>query len=122
MRADNPCLTCGACCAHFRVSFHWAEAAPALNGTVPPEMTEKLDNFRVVLKGTNEKKPRCIALEGKIGECVKCTIYGNHPSPCREFEFSWQNGQPHDRCDQARAAWGLPPLHTTEVESMISEN
>ena len=22
----NPCVTCGACCAHFRVSFYWAEA------------------------------------------------------------------------------------------------
>ncbi|MBV6367487.1 YkgJ family cysteine cluster protein, partial [Pseudomonas aeruginosa] len=21
MSTDNPCLTCGACCAHFRVSF-----------------------------------------------------------------------------------------------------
>ncbi|RBC12798.1 YkgJ family cysteine cluster protein, partial [Xanthomonas oryzae pv. oryzae] len=19
----HPCLTCGACCAYFRVSFHW---------------------------------------------------------------------------------------------------
>ena len=24
----HPCLTCGACCAHFRVSFHWSEADP----------------------------------------------------------------------------------------------
>ncbi|MBB8903342.1 YkgJ family cysteine cluster protein, partial [Escherichia coli] len=22
----NPCITCGACCAFFRVSFYWAEA------------------------------------------------------------------------------------------------
>ncbi|MBE0930280.1 YkgJ family cysteine cluster protein, partial [Escherichia coli] len=22
MSTDNPCLTCGACCAHFRVSFY----------------------------------------------------------------------------------------------------
>ncbi|WP_142908916.1 CxxCxxCC domain-containing protein, partial [Klebsiella pneumoniae] len=22
----NPCMTCGACCAFFRVSFYWAEA------------------------------------------------------------------------------------------------
>ncbi|MEG6657786.1 YkgJ family cysteine cluster protein, partial [Pseudomonas aeruginosa] len=25
MSTDNPCLTCGACCAHFRVSFYWGE-------------------------------------------------------------------------------------------------
>ncbi|MBR7358785.1 YkgJ family cysteine cluster protein, partial [Klebsiella pneumoniae] len=23
----NPCMTCGACCAYFRVSFYWAEAS-----------------------------------------------------------------------------------------------
>ncbi|THB82127.1 YkgJ family cysteine cluster protein, partial [Pantoea allii] len=22
---SNPCVSCGACCAHFRVSFYWAE-------------------------------------------------------------------------------------------------
>ncbi|HOC10952.1 MAG TPA: YkgJ family cysteine cluster protein, partial [Thermomonas sp.] len=21
----HPCLSCGACCAYFRVSFHWSE-------------------------------------------------------------------------------------------------
>ncbi|OZZ73507.1 zinc/iron-chelating domain-containing protein, partial [Klebsiella pneumoniae] len=26
MSEINPCMTCGACCAYFRVSFYWAEA------------------------------------------------------------------------------------------------
>ncbi|EEX7666747.1 YkgJ family cysteine cluster protein, partial [Escherichia coli] len=26
MNNPNPCMTCGACCAFFRVSFYWAEA------------------------------------------------------------------------------------------------
>ncbi|EAX0008081.1 YkgJ family cysteine cluster protein, partial [Salmonella enterica] len=25
MSVLNPCMTCGACCAYFRVSFYWAE-------------------------------------------------------------------------------------------------
>ncbi|EJT1381768.1 TPA: YkgJ family cysteine cluster protein, partial [Escherichia coli] len=24
MNNPNPCMTCGACCAFFRVSFYWA--------------------------------------------------------------------------------------------------
>ncbi|HCB0868544.1 TPA: YkgJ family cysteine cluster protein, partial [Klebsiella pneumoniae] len=24
MSEINPCMTCGACCAYFRVSFYWA--------------------------------------------------------------------------------------------------
>ena len=39
---SHPCLTCGACCAFFRVSFHWSEADPALGGQVPFELTESL--------------------------------------------------------------------------------
>src|SRR5690606_40667371 len=34
----HPCLACGACCAHFRISFHWSEAEPGLGGTVPIEL------------------------------------------------------------------------------------
>lgn len=26
MDAYNPCLDCGICCTHFRISFYWAEA------------------------------------------------------------------------------------------------
>ena len=38
----HPCLTCGACCAHFRVSFHWSEADPEQGGAVPAALTEPL--------------------------------------------------------------------------------
>lgn len=37
----NPCMTCGACCAYFRVSFYWAEASDG-GGTVPVHLTEPL--------------------------------------------------------------------------------
>jgi len=34
MSIDNPCLTCGACCAYFRVSFYFGECVSA-GGAVP---------------------------------------------------------------------------------------
>ncbi|HWU69743.1 MAG TPA: YkgJ family cysteine cluster protein, partial [Pseudoxanthomonas sp.] len=38
----HPCLSCGACCAIFRVSLHWSEADPEQGGRVPIELTEPL--------------------------------------------------------------------------------
>lgn len=60
--------------------------------------------------GTNCKSPRCISLEGDVGSEVKCTIYEQRSSPCREFEASWVDGQANSDCDAARAAFGLQPL------------
>lgn len=112
--AFNPCINCGACCACFRASFYWTEASPEAGGTVPPELTEKLDNHRVVMQGTNCKSPRCIALQGTIGVAVACSIYPLRSSVCRDFPYAWQDGDPHDRCDRARALHGLPPLEPPE--------
>ncbi|EER5964904.1 YkgJ family cysteine cluster protein, partial [Escherichia coli] len=41
MNNPNPCMTCGACCAFFRVSFYWAEADDA-GGKVPVSLTEQI--------------------------------------------------------------------------------
>ncbi|WP_374212354.1 YkgJ family cysteine cluster protein [Thiothrix subterranea] len=32
----NPCMTCGACCASFRVSFYWGETDAAPLALYPP--------------------------------------------------------------------------------------
>ena len=77
---------------------------------MPAELTDKLNDFMRVMKGTNSPTPRCIALQGTIGERIWCSIYEQRSSVCREFPVAWENGEPHDRCDKARAAWGLPPL------------
>lgn len=108
--ALNPCLDCGACCACYRASFYWTEAAPELGGRVPPELTEKLNDHMSYMKGTWGAEPRCIALQGTIGEVVQCSIYADRSSGCREFPYAWENGEPNERCDRARAKWGLPPL------------
>lgn len=47
MSDHNPCMTCGACCAYFRVSFYWAEASDG-GGTVPVDLTEPLTPFCAV--------------------------------------------------------------------------
>ena len=106
----NPCLTCGACCAFYRASFYWAESDLVQTQGVPDEMTEKLNNFRLVMKGSNGPKPRCIALMGIIGQKVHCSIYDLRASVCREFPPSWENNIHNEHCDKARTAWGLLPL------------
>lgn len=47
MSVLNPCMTCGACCAYFRVSFYWAEGDDA-SGRVPASLTESITPFYVV--------------------------------------------------------------------------
>lgn len=108
MSAETVCLQCGACCAYFRVAFYWAEADPGAGGAVPIAFTEKLDPLRLVMKGTHSRPVRCVALEGTVGDCVRCTIYENRPTACRELQVAWLNGVPSEQCDRARLAWGLP--------------
>ena len=107
---DNPCVSCGACCAYFRASFYWGETTLSPGGTVPAELTQKLNEFRCVMRGTDGPTPRCIALLGEIGQSVRCSIYSLRSSVCRDFPFSWDNRLPNERCDRARLAWGLAPL------------
>jgi Fe-S-cluster containining protein len=102
----SPCLSCGACCARFRVSYYWGEAVPE------GYYTETTPMFRS-LKSTNdsEGRPRCDALTGAIGEAVACGIYSERPSPCHNFKHSYEDGGPHEpRCDEARSKFGLVPL------------
>lgn len=103
----NPCQSCGACCATFRVDFHPAELAGgafAWGDGVPVEMVECLLPQLMRMKGTDAQPPRCIALQGVIGEAVACGIYAGRPSPCREFDVE------HAACNQARRHCGLPAL------------
>lgn len=106
----NPCMTCGACCAYFRVSFYWAEGDDA-GGYVPASLTQQLSPFLRCMDGTNQKHVRCVALEGQIGVEVHCSVYENRPTPCREFAMSGEDGQINDACNRARASYGLPSLY-----------
>ena len=106
----NPCLSCGACCALFRASFYWAETSEYTPGGVPSDLTIKINDFYVAMKGSEKNPPRCDGLIGMIGRKVHCKIYENRSSICREFKPAFEDDVPSPRCDQARIAWRLKPL------------
>ncbi len=112
MDTANPCISCGACCAHFRVQFYWREAnAGESDHVVPHGFFEELTTFLRCMAGTAKKhRPKCLGLQGRIGQNAVCSIYSCRPTPCREFNASYSDGQNHPRCDEARKAHGLRPL------------
>lgn len=121
--ASHPCLTCGACCAYFRVSFYWREAEPDSETQVPVELTDNYSSTFRTMKGTSNKHhARCVALEGKVGEQVGCSIYQHRPTPCRAFDASFENGEHNPRCDQARAKYGLRPLQRKDWLSAFAQS
>jgi uncharacterized protein len=113
---SNPCLSCGACCAYFRASFHWLETTDAPGGSTPAELTTAVTRHLVAMRGTDRQPPRCVSLEGDIGAAVRCSIYEKRASPCREFQASWVDGVHNERCDRARGAHGLAPLEPDTVQ------
>jgi hypothetical protein len=115
--SPNPCLSCGACCCHYRVSFYWREADDDTPGGVPVGMTEDFNDMRRMMRGTNDRAPRCVALEGEIGGLAPCAIYERRPSVCREFPASYSDGRHNERCDKARIKYGLPPVSPADWES-----
>ena len=109
MSDNNPCLSCGACCAHFRESFFWGECQSA-GGSVPDSVVVAINSTFVAMIGTDRKPTRCSALMGEVGQGVRCTMYENRSSSCQDFHASWEHGEHNPRCDAARAAHGLLPL------------
>lgn len=118
----HPCLCCGACCAAFRVAFHWSEASPEQAGITPPELTEPLDPHRVNMRGTQQRRPRCVALRGQVGHDANCSIYEQRPSPCRDLKASFENGLHSPQCDKARAIYSLPPLQAGDWLALLDLN
>jgi Fe-S-cluster containining protein len=107
---SHPCLSCGACCAIFRISLHWSEAEAELGGTVPAQLTEPYGRHQRAMRGTATAPVRCIALQGDIGVHAPCRIYAQRPQVCRDLAAAWEFGTPSPQCDRARAAHGLPLL------------
>jgi Fe-S-cluster containining protein len=107
---DSACTRCGACCAAFRVDFHRADLASGDNAGVPVALTVALTGSLVRLRGTDAAPPRCVALDGEVGQAVRCTIYQRRPGPCRDFAPYAALGIGDDACDRARRRHGLAPL------------
>ncbi len=104
-QALHPCLTCGACCASFRVDFSIHELDEQ-GGPVPAGLAVEVTDHTCRLRGTDHSPPRCAALTGKVGVKAACGIYEWRPSPCREF------AEGSEACQRARARHGLPPLES----------
>lgn len=107
---QDACLSCGACCAFFRVSFYGAEAV-----AIPAQMVEDLSPVYSCMVGTNQTQPHCIALEGKIGERVGCRIYPVRSSTCKQVQMG------DSQCQKARAAYGLIALKTLDSQQMEND-
>jgi len=103
---DHPCLTCGACCSTWEVQFDAAEVTTALTPHVVPAATDRHRRMR----GTETDCPRCVGLSGTVGGRVRCTLYADRPSPCRDVLASLEHGARDPTCDEARARHGLPRL------------
>jgi len=105
----DACMSCGACCTYFRVSFYWAEAEP-----MPENMVESLTPVYSCMKGTNQANPRCVALQGEVGQQVSCSIYEARSSSCKEVQIA------DSQCNKARLAHNMIPL--TLLEEPDAEN
>jgi uncharacterized protein len=101
--SDQTCLTCGACCAAFRVDFSVQESARD-GGCVPEGLCVEVTSTTQRMRGTDHSPPRCAALVGKIGERASCGIYEWRPSPCHELEMG------SEACQRARRLHGLVAL------------
>jgi Fe-S-cluster containining protein len=115
----HPCLKCGACCAFFRVSFHWSETFSESHG-VPIAFTQQISPYANAMTGTDQKNPRCIGLEGEVGIATRCRIYSNRPNCCRTFKASYEDGTQNPSCDQARVGKGMLVLTSLDWPSAKS--
>jgi len=105
----NPCTSCGACCASFRVDFA-REELQSEGGTVPDGLAVELTGSLCRMRGTDHAQPRCAALIGTVGVKAGCGIYEWRPSPCREFGLRAPVGIGDEACERARARHGLAPI------------
>jgi hypothetical protein len=105
----NPCLSCGACCASFRVDFDRSELASE-GGCVPDGLAADLGGRLIRMRGTDHAQPRCAALQGQVGQKTSCAIHEWRPAPCREFGLTAPLGIGDEACARARRRYGLTPL------------
>jgi Fe-S-cluster containining protein len=88
------CQACGACCCNTDENraeeyIDYVEVTPRAALNRRPDLVRKL----TVLNDKGERhmkmkgrEQRCVALEGKLGEHVSCTIYELRPSGCRRVQ------------------------------------
>lgn len=111
MGASLDCQTCGACCTNAdenrREGFRdWVEVDRRdvlLSRRVAARLV--VYNADGVPHLRLDDQDRCVALRGKLGQRVFCSIYEIRPRACRRVEA----GSP--RCLQYRAERGISPAY-----------
>lgn len=98
--------------------MHWMET-DAGAGAVPQALTEPFGSHQVVMRGTWESRPRCVALDADIGIHSRCSIHAVRPTACRDVAASWESGEASPQCDRARLAHGLPALTAADWSSTL---
>lgn len=108
------CLTCGACCAYLhQVPVLVSDPTPRRLTWQVWDAEDRTGPMSRWLR-RDPRDGRCIALDGRVGECVRCTIYPLRPQSCRAFEAG------SDRCHAIRRMYGLePPLSETEQQQLL---
>jgi Fe-S-cluster containining protein len=105
-RRDFDCQSCGACCVNAKENIaegvhHWV----AIESNAV--LWQRKDLVKKLVCHDEEGRPhlrldlqhRCMALHGRIGDRVTCSIYNHRPQGCRKV-------QPGDReCLRSRADW-----------------
>ncbi|EXA66354.1 hypothetical protein J504_1543 [Acinetobacter baumannii 348935] len=81
---------------------------------MPEHYTEPVTSVYSCMAGTNQKNPRCIALEGSIGEQVSCGMYELRSSSCKEVQIA------DAQCNKARMAHNMIPF--IQIEPDEAEN
>lgn len=76
---------------------------------MPSDYVEPLTAVYSCMQGTNQKQPRCIALDGVVGQQVSCTMYKQRSSSCKEVQAG------DAQCAKARQAHNLIPLIDIDV-------
>jgi len=109
----NPCQSCGACCALYKVVVLTSETDNQPGGIVPEDLTVPSGKNKRLMKGTETFSKRCAALDGTVGAKVTCRVYEQRPSSCRNFPGSWEilRGS-NPLCDRARAIYGMLPFES----------
>src|SRR5690606_1933817 len=107
----DACLSCRPCCAYFWLSFCWAEGL-----LIPERYPAPVTAVYSCMAGTNQKNPRCIALDGTIGQQVSCGMYELRSSSCKEVQIA------DDQCNKARVAHNMLPFVQIETDEADNDD
>jgi len=79
------CTECGACCAY---KPNWIEVSELDRQRINDDTLINIGDSQhhMKMKWTGINKCRCVALDGRIGGAIVCTIYDKRPEICRLVE------------------------------------